>query len=331
MPSTWPLALGAFLLRGGILLVALPIVVLPTPVGLGNVIAPALSSIAFGSIPLGLVLVVVSIVAAAVAWLVAGGWLAAALEAEGTRLVAADEDLAPARGQIGAGLASLVADPAPVVLGPNASGGGAHTAARILAARLTAYLPLGVVLALGSVRLVLVTYRELTSPLDVTTPIVLRVLRGSPEVVIAVVVAWVVAEIVGAQAARHIVLSRASVGGALRHALATLIRHPVSSLVRFSLPTVVLLLALWPSALASAAGLDAIDAVLGGRPDPLGVLLTVVAFVSLWAVSLLLVGVICAWRAAVWTVAEMTREGTFGGSSDRRPGDWRADESSATL
>ena len=39
----------------------------------------------------------------------------------------------------------------------------------------------------GSVRLVLVTYAELTSPLDVSTPIVLRVLRGTPEVVAAIV------------------------------------------------------------------------------------------------------------------------------------------------
>ena len=35
-PATWPLALAAFLIRGGILLVTLPIVVLPTPVGSGQ-------------------------------------------------------------------------------------------------------------------------------------------------------------------------------------------------------------------------------------------------------------------------------------------------------
>ena len=49
-PATWPLALAAFLIRGGIVLVLVPIVVLPTTVGIGNVFGPALASIAFGSV-----------------------------------------------------------------------------------------------------------------------------------------------------------------------------------------------------------------------------------------------------------------------------------------
>src|SRR6185312_15190099 len=49
-PATWPLALAAFLLRGGFLLVTIPIVVLPTPVGLGNVLAPWITPLALGSI-----------------------------------------------------------------------------------------------------------------------------------------------------------------------------------------------------------------------------------------------------------------------------------------
>ena len=36
--------------------------------------------------------------------------------------------------------------------------------------------------------------------------------------------------------------------------------------------------------------------------DPLEVLLAVVLFVSLWVVGLVLTSVVCAWRAAVWTV-----------------------------
>ena len=47
-PSTWPLALLGFLVRGGWLLIVAPIVVLPTPVGLANVVAPVLEDIAFG-------------------------------------------------------------------------------------------------------------------------------------------------------------------------------------------------------------------------------------------------------------------------------------------
>jgi hypothetical protein len=286
-PTTWPLALAAFLLRGGILVVALPIIVLPTPVGVGNAVGPALTSIAFGSVPTELVVVIGSIVVGVLIWLVAGGWLAAGLEAEGARIVGRDEDVVALRG-------------------PEATPGGRpadrHLAARILAARLLASLPLGVVLATGSVRLVFVTYRELASPLDVATPILVRVLRGSPEVVIAIVVAWMVAEIVGALAARRITLARSGVGGALRHAVATCVRHPVSTLVRFCVPTLVLFLVLVPSALAAAAAFDAIGAVLGGRSDPIGILVGVIVFVTLWAVGLLLASVVCAWRAAIWTV-----------------------------
>ena len=71
--------------------------------------------------------------------------------------------------------------------------------------------------------------------------------------------------------------------------------------------------------------------VLGGAAGPVSLVLTVVAFVGLWVVGLVLIAVVCAWRAAIWTVAEATRKGTFGGSTDRRPGHWRLTRSSATL
>ncbi len=94
-PATWPLALAAFLLRGGLLVVALPILVLPTPVGLGNLLAPTLTAFVFGGVSLQLAVTVVAIAVAAVAWIVAGGILAAILEAEATRIVSAHEETAP--------------------------------------------------------------------------------------------------------------------------------------------------------------------------------------------------------------------------------------------
>ena len=71
--------------------------------------------------------------------------------------------------------------------------------------------------------------------------------------------------------------------------------------------------------------------MLEGADDPVAVFIAVLVLVVLWTVGLLLLSVVCAWRAAVWTVAEVTREGTFGGSTDSRPGDWRPDHTSATL
>lgn len=288
-PATWPLALAVFLIRGGILLVALPIVELPTPVGLGNVVAPTLTSIAFGSVSVEVLIVSGAAVVGVSVWLIAGGWLAAALEAEGTRIVALDEEVV-----------ALHARPVPPTTG--------RTAARILAARLIANVPLGIVLAWGSVRLVVSAYHELTSPLDVSTPIVLRVLRGSPEVVIAIVLAWMIGEIVGAVAARRVVLAGAGVAGALRSALATCARHPLSVFARFWVPTLGLVIVLVPSAVAAGSAWGAVDSVLGEPADPIRILVAVLLLVLLWIVGLLLASVVCAWRAAVWTVAEVDRE-----------------------
>ncbi len=84
-PATWPLALATFLLRGGIVLFVLPIVVLPTPVGIGNTFGPTLTALALGSVPAEAILCGGLAVAFGLLWLIGGGWLAAALEAEGDR------------------------------------------------------------------------------------------------------------------------------------------------------------------------------------------------------------------------------------------------------
>jgi hypothetical protein len=284
-PATWPLALATFLIRGGIVVVLLPIVVLPTAVGLGNVLGPPLQSVAFGTIPVELIAGVGVAGIALLAWLVGGGWLAAASEAHGAWIVGRKNDV------------STVA----------ASPPGGSVALRILAARLIAAIPFAVVLAVGSVRLVFVTYRELTAPVDVATPIVVRVLRATPEVVIAVVLTWMLAEVVGAVAARRIALADARIGHALRSAGSTLLRQPVGSLVRFWLPTVVLIAIAVPAALAAGSSWEAVGSALGGDAEPVESLLTVLVFVALWVVGLMLIGVVCAWRAAVWTVAHAGR------------------------
>jgi len=320
-PATWPLALAAFLLRGGILLVTLPIVVLPTPVGLGNVVAPTLTAIALGAVPGVAVAAAAAAVVVALGWLLVAGWLAAALEAEGARIVSRDDDMTAYRS----------GDPA---LGGSvglASVSDTRVGARILVARLIAYLPLTLVLAVGSIRLVYVTYAELTLPSDVATSIVLRVIRASPEVTVAVLLAWMAGEIIGAVAARRIALAGETVAAALRAAVLTSIRHPLAALARFWLPTIALLVVLAPAALAAATAWAAVGAILEERADALSIVAAVVLFVVLWVVGLLLTAVVCAWRAAVWTVADVNGRGTFGGSSDRRQGHWRTDPSSANL
>ena len=184
-------------MRGGLLLVALPIVVLPTPVGLGNILAPTLTSVIFGGVSAGSSSWWPRSCWRGLAWVVAGGLLAAILEAEAARIVAATRSFA-AGTRVGS---------------PRVSRRRRAEAGRIFVARLLAHLPLAVALAWGSARLVAVTYRELTNPFDVATPLVWRVLRASPEVVAAIALTWMLGQAVGAIAARRIALGG---GGAFR-------------------------------------------------------------------------------------------------------------------
>jgi hypothetical protein len=298
-PRTWPLALAVFLLRGGLVLVALPIVVLPTPVGLGNLLAPTLTSLVFGGVSAGLVILVIGIALAGLAWVVAGGTLAAMLEAEAARIVAGHEEVAPPPGIRVPPMAAndLTDRSAPVV-----SGGRSVEAGRIFLARVLAHLPLGIALAWGSVRLVAITYHELTNPTDVATSIVWRVLREAPEVVVAIVLTWMVGQTLGAIAARRVALARSGTLGALRAAASTVLRQPVPVLLGFWLPTLALAVALAPSAVAASSAADVIRTAVATPEDPIGLFLAVVLFVSLWIVGLALTAVICAWRAAFWTV-----------------------------
>jgi hypothetical protein len=287
-PATWPIALAAFLLRGGLLLVLLPIVVLPSPVGLGNLLAPALIAVVLQGPPIELVVLVGLVMAAILAWFVAGGLAAAALEAESARLVAGQWDdafRAVARG------------------GGTEANQGRRVAARILAARIVAHGPAAVAILWASVRLVDAAYRELTSPFDVTTPIVLRVLRDAPDAVVAIVACWAAGEIVGALAARRIALDDERMGSALRGAVATAVRRPLAVLMDFVVPLAALGVVLAPATIAASAAWGLVRAAVRSRGDPFSATLAVILFVTLWIVGLLLVAVTVAWRSAAWSIA----------------------------
>ena len=287
-PATWPLALGTFLLRGGVLLVVLPIVVLPSPVGLGNLLAPTLMAVVFVGISIEVAAIVTLGALSIVTWIVVGGLVAATLEADSVRVVAGEETAAPSA------IGTLPGDPAR---------SARVVATRVLAARLVAYAPAGFAFVWASVRFLDVAYRELTSPDDVSLPIVLRVLTGAPEVSAVLVVAWAVGEIVGGLAARRIVLDGATLGPALRDALGATVRHPLAVSIGFLVPLAGLFLVLLPSTLAANVAWSAVRVAMRSPTDLVLGTLAVVLFVSLWIVGLLLIAVTAAWRAAVWSVA----------------------------
>ncbi len=307
-PIAWPVALAGFLVRGGIVVFLLPIVALPSPVGVSDRIAPTLSAMALGGATMQLAILFGSLCALVVAIVLLLAWFAAATEASLVRDAPAWDELDPAR---------------PVPLHRRGESG------RILTARIVAHIPFAIALAWGGVRIVEAAYRELSRPVDTTTPIALRVLGSVPEVIAAMVVTWILGQILGAMAARRVVLFGTSTAGGLRTALAECLRRPAQVLVLFLVPALALVAVLLPTAAATSSTWDRARIAIAEPVGAVEGILTVCAFVGLWLGGLVLVSMVCAWRAAVWTLDAEQR--TFGVTGPVRPGDWSDPEASATL
>lgn len=288
-PATWPLALATFLLRGGFVLVVLPIVVLPSPVGLGNLVAPSLTTVVFGGLSVEVAAIVTLGALSIVTWIVVGGLVAARLEAESAHLVDGDET---------ASGSTVVAGPEDVAWSERI------VAVRILAARILAHAPTGVAVVWAAVRFVEVAYRELTRPEDVTLPIALRVLARAPEAAAVLLFAWAVGEVIGGLAARRIALAGCGVARALRDAVRATIHHPVGIGAGFVVPLAGLVLVVAPSTVAATVAWSVVRVAMRSPAEPVVGTLAVVVFVSLWIMGLVLVGVTAAWRAAVWSIAQ---------------------------
>ncbi len=312
-PATWPLALATFLLRGGFVLVLAPIIVLPSAVALGNLLTPLVSTFVFRGFG-AVAAPVIGLAVVALVWLVSGGLLAAAIETELVRRVAADDDAwstAPA---------------------PRARSVGAPPIAtpvwRVLTVRLLAQLPLFLGLSWGAIRIVTVAYRELTVPTDVTVALVIRVVSGAPDAVAVVVVTWLIGEVVGAIAARRVILLGEPVPTALVRGAGRVLRRPVRCLALAVLPLVPMALSVSLVGFATSATWDALRAGLSfGGSAVLSVALLLV-LVGLFVGGLLLIGTASAWRAAVWTVDVA---GTFGVAGHDPEGPWNGVTGSATL
>jgi hypothetical protein len=212
--------------------------------------------------------------------------------------------------------------------------------ARILAVRLLAHVPFGLVLAVGSVGIVQVAYAELTRPEAVDTPLTLRIVAAAAWPILAIVVVWFASELAGGIAARRIVLAGDGVQPALIGAFVDLVRRPRSTIV----PAVVMtipLVAILGGTLGGArvAWLRADAALTNSRLDPATLAVTLAALVAIWLAALALIGVLTAARSAALTfevvrwIADHARSGwspdesgdrvggTFGASTHHRPGD----------
>jgi len=326
-PSWWLLALAGFLVRGGVLLFVLAIVSLPSPLVISNLVAPMLVPAVLGRVDVGTLLPIILGVALVAIWLIGGAWIAAATE------VVLIRDAHEA--MIDEGLAVRPPPPA-----------GRLLTARVATAHLIAHVPTALTLAIGAVRIVNVAYLELTSPFEVTTPLVLRVIAGAAAPIGAIVVVWLFGEIVGGLAARRIVLDGASLLGGLRRGVGDLIRRPAGTLLPALTTTLVLAVDL-----AALLGVIAFvwsqvrERLAASSVDAPGVTVALLAFGGTWIGALALTGLIDAWRSAAMTfeferavVAGAVRTGsdpdpggTIGASAGRRPGDWSTGDGGGSL
>jgi len=274
-PRWWTLALAAFLVRGGWLVLLLPIVSLPTPAGVANLVAPTLVGFVFGGASASFVQLVAIALLAFLAWLVAGGLLGAWLDLVLVREVAGDDELD-------------VALPARRRLEPDA-----------LALRLFAHVPTAALVVWAAARAVPATYAELVSPGDPAIPILLRVLGRMPEAAFLLVAGWAVGEAVGGLAVRRLA-NGAGLRAAIADAWLDLLRRP-TTLATFIVTNVGLGAVIVLGAAVATVAWTGLRIVIVDGGTAAEVRLALIVFSAAWLAGAWLLAIATAWRQVAYT------------------------------
>ena len=279
-PRWWVMALAAFLVRGGIVVVLLPLVSLPSAPALATALAPTIEALAMSRQSLEAALLGAALLGLAVGVVVAlalaGTWLDNALAREAE--TAAELDL-------------RVAEDVP-------------SAWRTLAIRLLAHLPTLVALAYALVRIVIVTYQELLAPGNPAVPIALRVIARAPDAVVIAGVAWLVGEAVGGIAARRAAEGE-SIGGSLRGAIRDVLRRRGAATFFVTDAVVAGVLLLLLVVVGRAA--EHVRVYLFDRVDDVSLAAALLLLVTTWILALAVLGAALAWRATAWTIEAAPR------------------------
>ena len=287
-PASWAVGLAGFLVGGGLLIVAWPILVLPTPTGLQNALGTPVSSLVFGGPSAGLLALVAAGIALAVAVLagalVAGAWA----ERQGIAIALA-----------AAGDEGLLASP-PDLRGAPGTG-------RVAVIRLLSLVPVAVALALAWQPLYDVTYHELILPAELVTPLPIRVIRTVPWLLSGIGVTWLLSDTAAAEGVRRLVVERRSVPVAWVMGWADLVRRPLRVLGAALVGLAVLALLTGPSLLAAAGAWQRVRDLVGSGQEPVLVLAGVLLWVAIWLGGLVLAAVGAAFRSALMTMEAVRR------------------------
>ena len=281
-PVSWALGLAGFLAGGGLVLMAWPVLVLPTPTGIQNALGGPVSTMVVGTPSTSMLVLiwsgVVGGVVLFVAALLAGAWaernvIAVALEAAGDEGMLVPPDL---HGSPGTGSVAIL--------------------------RLCTMLPLVALAVVAWQPLYDAAYHELVLPDDLVTPLGLRVVRDVPWLVAGLLAMWVAADAAGAIGVRRLVIERRPILVAWALGWVDLVRSPFRVLGTAAFGLVVLALLVIPGILAAASGWTRVRDVMTQAADPLPAIGTVATWVAIWLGGLVLAGVGAAIRAAAWTL-----------------------------
>jgi hypothetical protein len=279
-PRLWAIGLSGFLARGGIVLFALPVIALPSVVGLTTFVGP--NSVAAAGLAPRLVVLIALTAGTVAAAIVLGTVVGAATERALVRAVVNRRSMDAGRGMAAAGSPALAA---------------------LVAIRLLALVPLGLAVAVGAARLGQIGYQELILPSDSAAPFVVRVLLAGPEVVAALIVVWLVSELIGAVAVRLALVDHRGIAGALGGALLWIVRRPLRSLAIIACTTLGSVVLVGPALFACTVAWSGVRSALLGGSEPTTALGSVALFVAAWIGGLVLAGVAATWRGAAWSLA----------------------------
>jgi hypothetical protein len=292
--DTIVVAAAGFLLRGGLLLLLVPSVVLPSVIGVASVTGVG----AFGidghpTTWLFEVAVVVTVIGAG--WLLLAFLLGSLVDVWLIEAAFGDER-------------RVAREPRPL---PDL-----RLLLDLAAIRSVLVLPLAGALMWAVSRIYSVAYVELTVPTNLASPLVLRVILGASDAVLVVVLAWLATEVVGAIAVRRLVLLGDGVWRSIGGAIMQIARKPIASVgtVIFSFGASSVAVGLAMAATATAfdwcrvasqnqhpwpIAMGRLQAI--GDIRPIVFILAAIALGAAWVVALALSGVASAWRSAAFT------------------------------
>jgi len=293
-----PVALLGFLARGGIVLILLPSAVLPSVLEIAGMTGLRTFTIA-GDIHFTpwLIGAAVAITMAILAWLL----------------------LALIVGSLAdAWLVAMTLHPAPPDEAARLPLPDRRAVARLAAIRALCLVPIVAALTLASLRLYDATYLELTSPSNLSTPLVLRVIQGAADAVAVVVAVWLACETLAAVAVRRQILLGHGVWRSLAAGAVQIVRKPISTLVTVAVTYAGSAVAMLATMTLTAAAFDwCRSAARAGEPiavrlgigdlattrdfRPLAFAAAGVALALAWAIALAVSGAASVWRSAAMT------------------------------